>query len=63
MQDPDNSDDETEELNNLLSDQYIAVGRVRELLDGYASVCEVEKQLLREDLADNATQAKPEETS
>jgi hypothetical protein len=62
MQRPDDSD-EAEELDNLLSDQYIALGKVRALMDGFASVCEAEKQLLQDHLAVSATPAEPEETS
>jgi hypothetical protein len=62
MQLPDDSD-ESEELDNLLSDQYMALGRARELMNGFADVCEVEKQLLRDQVAVRATPAKPEETS
>ena len=47
MQDPENPD-EAEELDNLLSDQYLALGRARDLLDKYSEVCQVETKILLE---------------
>ena len=41
MKKPEDHED-FEELDNLLSDQYIAFGRARELVDGFASVCALE---------------------
>lgn len=61
-EDPEN----LEELDNLLSDQYIAFGRARELVDGFASLCELERQILLDNTADpviSITPSKPEETS
>jgi hypothetical protein len=55
--------DEPEELDNLLYDQQIALNRVRELMQGFASVCEVEKQLLQDEVDRSAITAKQEETS
>ena len=55
--------DEPEELDNLLYDQQIALNRVRELMHGFASVCEVEKQLLQDEVDRSAIPAKQEETS
>ena len=51
MQKP-GDDDDSEELDNLLSDQYISLGRARELLDGFASVCDLETKILQDYSAD-----------
>ena len=47
------------ELDNLLYDNHIALGRAREFMVGFASACEVEKNILREELAQSAANAEP----
>lgn len=51
MNNPEDSEN-FEELDNLLSDQYIAFGRARELVDDFGSVCELERQILQDNTAD-----------